>query len=57
MPLTTADLLLVKGEIMLGSRNPRLWAGLVAIIVAALWRITVPTIGCGFAALFLVQHP
>ncbi|MBK7764689.1 MAG: AzlD domain-containing protein [Sulfuritalea sp.] len=55
--LTTPELMLVQGEIMLGSGNPRLWAGLVAIIVAALWRNTLLTIGCGFAALFLLQNP
>lgn len=55
--LTAPELMLVKGEIMLGSGNPRLWAGLVAIIVAAVWRNTLLTIGCGFAALFLLQHP
>ena len=54
--LTTPELLLVQGEIVLGSANPRLWAGVVAIVVAALWRNTVLTIGCGFAALLLLQR-
>ena len=54
--LTAPELMLVKGEIMLGSGNPRLWAGLVAIIVAALWRNTMLTIGVGFAALLVLQR-
>lgn len=53
--LTAPELLLVHGEIMLGGGNPRLWAGLVAIIVAAIWRNAPLTIGCGFLALFLLQ--
>jgi branched-subunit amino acid transport protein len=53
--LTAPELLLVQGEIMLGGGNPRLWAGLVAVIVAAIWRNTLLTIGCGFLALFLLQ--
>ena len=54
--LTAPELLLVQGEIVLGSANPRLWAGLVAIIVAAVWRNTLLTIGCGFLAFFLLQR-
>lgn len=54
--LTVPELVLVHGEIVLGAGNPRLWAGLVAIIVAALWRNTLLTIGCGFLALFLLQR-
>ncbi len=54
--LTTPELLLVQGDITLGSGNPRLWAGFVAIIVAALWRSTLLTIGCGFAALLVLQR-
>lgn len=54
--LTTPELLLVQGEITLGIGNPRLWAGLVAIIVAALWRNALLTIACGFVALFLLQR-
>jgi hypothetical protein len=33
-----------------------LWAGIVAIGVAAVWRNTVLTIGAGFLALFLIQR-
>ena len=54
--LVAPELLLVQGEIILGGGNPRLWAGLVAIIVAALWRNTLLTIGAGFLALFLIQR-
>lgn len=54
--LTVPELLLVQGEIILGGGNPRLWAGLVAIAVAALWRNTLQTIGSGFLALFVLQR-
>lgn len=54
--LTAPELLLVQGEIVLGGGNPRLWAGVVAVAVAALWRNTLLTIACGFLALFLVQR-
>lgn len=54
--LVAPELLLVQGEIVLGGGNPRLWAGLVAIIAAAIWRNTLLTIGAGFLALFLIQR-
>ncbi|MDP2822816.1 MAG: AzlD domain-containing protein [Sulfuritalea sp.] len=54
--LTAPELLLMQGELVLGSSNLRLWAGLAAIIVAAVWRNTLLTIGCGFLALFLLQR-
>jgi branched-subunit amino acid transport protein len=54
--LVAPELLLVEGEIVLGGGNPRLWAGVVAVIVAALWRNTLLTIGAGFLALFLIQR-
>jgi len=54
--LTAPELLLVQGDIILGSDNPRLWAGMVAIVVAALWRNTLITLGAGFGALFLLQY-
>jgi branched-subunit amino acid transport protein len=54
--LTAPELLLVQGELLLGTGNPRLWAGVVAIAVAAFWRNTLLTIGSGFLALFLIQH-
>jgi branched-subunit amino acid transport protein len=53
--LTVPELLLVNGEILFGGGNPRLWAGLAAIIVAAVWRNTLLTIGCGFLAMFVLQ--
>ena len=49
-------LLLLQGEIVLGAGNARLWAGIVAIVVAAVWRNTLLTIGVGFLALFLIQR-
>ena len=54
--LTAPELLLMHGELVLGSGNLRLWAGLVAIVVAAVWRNTLLTIGSGFLALFLLQR-
>ncbi len=54
--LTAPELLLVQGEMMLGADNPRLWAGLVAIAVAAKWRDALLTIGAGFLALFAIQR-
>lgn len=54
--LTVPELLLMQGEIILGAGNPRLWAGSVAILVAALWRNTLLTIACGFLALLALQR-
>jgi len=54
--LVAPELLLIEGEIVLGGGNPRLWAGVVAVIVAALWRNTLLTIGAGFLALYLIQR-
>lgn len=54
--LTAPELLLMGGAIELGSGNPRLWAGIVAILVAALWRNTLLTIGAGFLAFYLLQR-
>ncbi len=53
--LVAPDLLLVDGGVALGIDNARLWAGMVAIVVAALWRNTVLTIGVGFAAFYLLR--
>ena len=53
--LTVPELLLVDGAIQFGG-NARLVAGLIAILVAAIWRNTLLTIGSGFAALFLMQR-
>lgn len=54
--LTVPELLLVAGKPSLGADNPRFWAGLAAIAVAARWRNTLLTIASGFAALFLLRQ-
>lgn len=54
--LVAPDLLLVDGRLALGLDNARLLAGMVAIVVAALWRNTLLTIAAGFAALLLLQR-
>ena len=54
--LTLPELVLVHGQVALGGGNARLWAGVAAIVVAALWRNTLLTIGSGFLALFAQQH-
>jgi branched-subunit amino acid transport protein len=54
--LTVPDLVVVDGAISLGSGNSRLWAGVIAIGVAALWRNAVLTIGVGFMAFYLLQR-
>lgn len=54
--LVAPELLLMQGELVLGAGNPRLWAGVAAIVVAAVWRNTLLTIGSGFVALFLLQR-
>ena len=53
--LVAPELLLVDGSIALGIGNARLWAGMVAIVVAVLWRNTVLTISLGFAAFYLLR--
>jgi branched-subunit amino acid transport protein len=53
--LVAPDLLLVAGNFDLGLGNPRFWAGLVAIGVAAWRKNILLTIGCGFAALWVIQ--
>jgi branched-subunit amino acid transport protein len=52
--LTSPELILAAGEFR--PANPRLWAGLVAIAVAAWRRNTLLTIGSGFAALLVLQR-
>lgn len=54
--LVAPDLLLVAGHVEIGLSNPRFWAGLVAIVVAAWKKNVLLTIGCGFAALWLLQR-
>jgi branched-subunit amino acid transport protein len=53
--LVAPEVLLVAGKLSLGIDNPRLWAALVAIIVAAVWRNTLLTIASGFVALGLLR--
>lgn len=53
--LTLPELLLVSGHVSLGADNPRLWAGLVAIAVAARWRNTLLTIASGFIMLGVLR--
>jgi branched-subunit amino acid transport protein len=53
--LVAPDLLLVAGKLDVGFANPRFWAGLVAIAVAAWRKNILLTIGCGFMALWIMQ--
>jgi branched-subunit amino acid transport protein len=53
--LIAPDLLLIAGQLSIGLDNPRFWAGLVAIAVAAWRRNILLTIGCGFVALWAMQ--
>jgi branched-subunit amino acid transport protein len=53
--LVAPDLLLVAGQLNIGLDNPRFWAGLVAIAVAAWRKNILLTIGCGFVALWGMQ--
>lgn len=46
--LVAPDVFLVGGRFVAGIDNPRLWAALVAVAVAARWRNTLLTIGAGF---------
>lgn len=49
--LTVPELLLAGGQLVLLG-NPKFWAGLAAIAVAARWRNTLLTIASGFAVLW-----
>lgn len=53
--LVAPELLLVGGRLSVGADNPRFWAGVVAVVVAAWRRSVLLTIGCGFAALWLMR--
>ena len=53
--LVAPELLLVGGKLTLTIGNLQLWAGLIAIVAAAIWRNTLLTIGVGFAALLLLK--
>jgi branched-subunit amino acid transport protein len=52
--ISVPELLLVAGQVEI-SANPRLWAGLLAIAVAARWKNTLLTIAAGFAAFWLLR--
>ncbi|MDO8959827.1 MAG: AzlD domain-containing protein [Rhodocyclaceae bacterium] len=54
--ITVPELLLVTGQFDVGTGNPRFWAGLVAIGVAARWKSTLLTIASGFVAFWLLQQ-
>jgi branched-subunit amino acid transport protein len=53
--ITAPELLLVAGQFDIGFGNPRFWAGLVAIAVAAVWKNTLLTIASGFAGFWLLS--
>lgn len=52
--LTVPELLLVDGSVAL-TDNPRLLAGIVAVVVAARWRNVLLSIGVGYAVLMLLK--
>ncbi len=54
--LTVPELLLIDGGIALGIDNPRLWAGAIAVLAAALWRNTLLTLAIGFLAFYILQQ-
>ncbi len=53
--LVAPELLLVSGKLALIAENSRLWAGVLAIGVAAIWRNTLLTIAAGFAAFAVLR--
>ncbi len=53
--LTVPELVLISGVWQTGLDNPRLWAGVVAVFVAAVWRNTLLTIGAGFAVFVVLR--
>jgi branched-subunit amino acid transport protein len=53
--LTVPDLLLHAGVVDLHLTNPRFWAGLIAIAVAARWKNTLLTIFSGFVVLVALR--
>lgn len=52
--ITAPELLLAAGQVEIAA-NPRFWAGLVAIAIAARWKNTLLTIGGGFVAFWLLR--
>lgn len=53
--LVAPDVFLIGGTFVAGIDNPRLWAAVVAVAVAARWRNTLLTIGAGFAVFALLR--
>ena len=53
--LVAPELLLVSGKLAPITENSRLWAGVLAIGVAAIWRNTLLTIAVGFAAFAVLR--
>ncbi len=53
--LTVPELVLVSGQVGMAD-NPKFWAGLAAIAVAARWRNTLLTIATGFCALIVARQ-
>lgn len=54
--LVAPELVLADGVVAIGGGNPRFWAGLVAVVVAARWKNTLLTIASGFVALHVLQR-
>lgn len=53
--LAVPEFLTVHGQISFDVASPRLWAGVVAIVVAAVWRNTLLTIASGFLVYFVLR--
>ncbi|MBK8891817.1 MAG: AzlD domain-containing protein [Dechloromonas sp.] len=53
--LIAPEIAAVGGSISLSSENPRLWAALVALLVARLTRSVLATIAAGMLALWAIQ--
>ena len=54
--LTIPDIALIEGALALGLGNAKLWAGVVAVLVAARWKNILLTIASGFAALIVLRQ-
>lgn len=54
--LIAPEILIRNGELSVAGDNPRLWAALLAGVVALLTRNVLATIGGGLAALWLIQY-
>lgn len=53
--LIAPEILTAQGEVLLTADNPRLWAALLALLVARLTRSVLATIAAGMLALWLLQ--